>query len=557
MSNIDDDSYPQPTKEFIRNSLTYGLLSEEQEEVKENTDLVYLTQNRGRLMSGLIEFALKNKEKIVRIPILGRLALSVKSSMMSRGLSAQRTYGSELDFTDILGLGNDDFIRQLYLRALGRSPDPHAIEHWNVALNSGAKKEAIIYMICISKEFAARQRVAYLSEYHKVYRVYQIREVVKRTPGLGWLWSAIAIPRRLTRLSEALLFQSNALQTRIDTLNSEYSQSFQNLSTQIKLLSSQQKALQAQLDIANQNIIKANAKLDETGVTVLNAVNQLDIANQNIIKANVKLDETGVTVLNAVNRPKPVIYGLPGGVTAIQTKDYIIGVPSEEWRLALFLSQYGRFEFGTEDFFRSILKEGMNVLDIGANLGIYTLHALAAGCHVYSYEPTPKVFNILLDNIGINGFEPTGRAQTYNLAVSDTEGEMKFAIYESLNGHNTFFPSDENDKTIQVKTVSLDNHLARLSHVDVAKIDVEGAEYLVLKGMRGIIARNPHLKIIMEFAPSHLKRAGKDPLDFIQQIRSMGLGIRLIDENSGEILEISDEDLCKVFSANVLLEKSS
>jgi hypothetical protein len=76
-------------------------------------------------------------------------------------------------------------------------------------------------------------------------------------------------------------------------------------------------------------------------------------------------------------------------------------------------------------------------------------------------------------------------------------------------------------------------------------------------GMREIIAKNPNIKIIMEFAPLHIKRAGKDPLEFIQQIRSMDLDLRLIEGETGEILEISDEELCNVFSANVLLQKSS
>ncbi len=527
MSDIDNDAYPPPTKEFIRNSLTYGLLPDEQKPEDVNADLVYLTQNRGRLTRRLIQFAMKNKDQIVSVPLAGRLALWIKRRMMSKSILSQRTASSALDLTDILVLGNDDFIRKLYLVALSRLPDAQAMEHWKFALFNGVKKEAIIYMVCTSQEFAARKPVAHLDEYREAYEEYRMRERIKRMPVLGWLWSIAAMPRRLAKLSEAVLLQSDALQSRIDTLSSEYSQSVQSLSTQMKQLSSQQNALQA----------------------------QLDVANQNIIKAHVKLDKNGMDILNAIHRTKPVIYGLPGGVTAVQTQEYIIGVPSEEWRLVVFLSHYGRFEFGTENFFRSIVKEGMNVLDIGANLGIYTLHALAAGCNVYCYEPTPKIFKILLDNIGINGFEPSGRAYAYNLAVSDTEGEMKFAVYENLNGHNTFFPSEANDKTIQVKTVSLDQHLAHLSRVDVAKIDVEGAEHLVLKGMQGIIDNNPHIKIIMEFAPSHLKRAGKDPLEFIQQIRSMRLGIRLIDENSGEILEISDEELCKVYSANLLLEK--
>src|SRR5215213_6532071 len=182
MFNIDDDSYPPPTKEFIRNSLSYGLLPEEQVQVNENTDLVYLTQNRGRLMNDLIEFAMKNKEKIVRIPILGRLALSIKRNMMNKGLSAQSAYASELDFTNILGLGIEDFIPQLYLLALGRLPDTQAIEHWKTILNNGAKKEAVIYMVCTSPEFGKRAPVAHWAEYSRAYSVYRLRSRVKHLP---------------------------------------------------------------------------------------------------------------------------------------------------------------------------------------------------------------------------------------------------------------------------------------------------------------------------------------------------------------------------------------
>jgi len=523
------DRYEPPTKEFIRNSLTYGLLSDGQGQAVPNAQPVDFTRFPGWLPGGLIQFALRNKEKIRRVPILGGVAAAVKRSMMNNAYSGTTPGASELDFSGIMGLGIDDFIGQLYLLALGRPPDAPGLENCRLALNNGAKKEAVVYMICTSKEFADRARVAHLNEYRKAYARYRLRETIKRLPVLGWLWTFAAMPRRFARLAEALLLQSNTLEARVNTLVSEDSEKLQNLSTQIKVLSSQYHALQT----------------------------QLDIANQNIIKANVKLDETGAAVLNSVQKNRPVIYGLSGGVTVIQTNNYVIGVPSEEWHLAVFLNQYGRFEFGTEDFFRSILREGMNVLDIGANLGIYSLHALAAGCHVYAYEPTPKVFDILIDNIGVNGFEPAGRAHLYRLAVSDTEGEVEFAVYENRNGHNTFYPTDATDKRIQVKTVTLDKHLAHLTHVDVAKIDVEGAEPLVLKGMQGIIANNPGIKIIMEFAPSHLQRAGQAPLDFIRAIRAMGLRIRLIDEESGELREIHDDDLCAVYSANVLLEKSS
>ena len=155
---------------------------------------------------------------------------------------------------------------------------------------------------------------------------------------------------------------------------------------------------------------------------------------------------------------------------------------------------------------------------LGAHLGIYTLHALTAGSYVYSYEPTPKIYNILIDNIGINGFEPTGRSNAYNLAVSDGEGEAEFVVYENTDGqNNTLFARNIDDLKIMVKTVSLDKHLEHLTHIDIAKIDVEGAEPLVLKGMKNIIAKNDDIKIILEFAPVHLKRGGVDPADSSNQ----------------------------------------
>jgi FkbM family methyltransferase len=490
MSNKDENPYVPPTKEFIRNALTYGLSSEQQE------------------------------REDVNVP---------------------------LDFTPLLALGIDDFIRQLYLRALNRLPDPQAIEHWRSALINGAKKEAIIYVICTSREFAQRRQVAHLSEYQKAHRMYQIRERIKRTPGLGWLWSFVAIPRTLVRLSESLMLHFSTLQTSIATSNAENSRNLQTLSTKLERLSSQQDALQAQLDEANQIIVEQQNALKA----------QLETANQNVIKAHVKLDENGVAILGTLYQNKPFIYSLPGGVTAVQTKDYIIGVPSEQWRLAVFLSLYGSLEIGTEKYFRSILRREMNVLDVGAYIGIYTLHALAAGCKVYSYEPTPRIFDILLENIGINGFEPTKRANAFNLAVSNMEGQTEFSLEGSGHGqNNSLYAIHENDKKIEVNTIYLDKHLGDVDHIDVAKIDVEGAEPLVLMGMREIVAKNPSIRIIMEFAPSHLKRAGKDPLEFIQQIHSMDLGIRLIDEQSGQLREISDQELCQVYSVNVLLEKS-
>lgn len=645
-----DELYEPPTKEFIRNSLLYGLLSENESETTRlsshsiadgYTDLGLIIKNRGKLESILIKYAYSNKRLINRIPWLDKYAKSVKRFLLRRAQSGIKPSSTQLDLTAIMGLEVNDFIWQLYILALGRPPDGEGLRKYKYMLCSGATPEVVAYIICTSKEFANRVQVAYIDKYRTAFLQYRFRDGLRRLPVIGWIWAIAAIPKRIYRLeveerirdvdsrlldrqrSESLMSISHTLQVRVDDLysmisavksdlesalsqfnefrsqleiiNNKINAGFENLS-QLKDLKTQSdtintkintgledlsrlKVLQVQLETLNTEIKAEFGALSVQNITTKNTLNELskvdtslntsiskhgeiitalEIANQNIINANIKLDEAGKLIVDTANRNRPVIYGVSGGVTVVQTKDYFIGVPSEEWRLAVFLNTYGFFELGTEKYFRSIIKEGMNVIDVGAYLGIYTLHALKAGCQVYSYEPTPKIFDILVDNIGINGYEPTHRANIYNLAVCDKNGEASFSIIGNGMGQmNSLFASGPEDKAIKVKSVRLDDHLTMLDRVDIAKIDAEGAEPLVLKGMEGIIKKNPGIIIIMEFAPSHLKRGGKDPLAFITDIRALGMEIHLIHDESGEILDISDEDLCAVFSANVLLTRSN
>jgi FkbM family methyltransferase len=487
----DNPSNVPPTKEYLRNKLQYGLLSDSDLAAKSwfgrpgyvSSEAEHLGRNRSRVVRVFIRLAYGNKEKIKSIPILNKLAFYTKDRLMKK--RSNTTVRASLDLSPVLGLELDDFIQNLYLRALGRKPDAVSFDSAKQALLSGMPKEGLVYLVCTSEEFADRAPVVHLDEYRKKYTRYIRRERIRRLPFIGLPFQIRAMERQLASLTTAL-----------------------------------------------------------------------ETANQNIINANVKIDNTAILITDSFNKNKPIVYGIPGGVTVIQMEKFIFGVPSEDWRLAKYLSQGGTFEPGSEKYFCSILREGMVVLDVGAYLGIYTLHALTAGCTVYSYEPTPQIFKILADNIGMNGFEPTGRSHAYNVAVSDTDGEVEFNLF--INGqNNSIFNREEDGSKTKLRSVCLDTHLSHLDQIDVVKIDVEGAEPLALHGMKKIIASNPRIKIIMEFAPSNLKRGGSNPVEFIKMIRAMGLDIHAIDEISGKILNTNDEELCKAFSTNLLLEKAA
>jgi FkbM family methyltransferase len=235
--------------------------------------------------------------------------------------------------------------------------------------------------------------------------------------------------------------------------------------------------------------------------------------------------------------------------------------PAEEWRLPAYQIMIGDLEPGLVRMMKETIKEGMSVVDVGANVGTYTLLALRAiGFHgrVYSYEPTPRIFSILTSNVQVNGFLETGRIDLRRKAVSDgTRTSSTFFLQRNSPTHNSLYASDGGPdvEAIEVETVSLDRDLGVDARVDVVKIDAEGAEPAILRGMRGIIENNPGILIFMEWAPQHLRRAGVDVGAYIGEVRGLGFDVYNVEEPTGHVEAVSNDTLRNCFSLNLMLRR--
>lgn len=241
-----------------------------------------------------------------------------------------------------------------------------------------------------------------------------------------------------------------------------------------------------------------------------------------------------------------------------ESEGFILGVPAEEWRLVAHLAFRGPLEPGLLRLFRSLIQPGMVVVDVGAHIGTYTLEAarlLAGHGKVYSFEPTPRTFAILRDNVQVNGFLESGNVVLCQAAVADRKGLATLGVYPENSGHNTLFAGSDCPASVEVPTIALDEALAAETHVDVVKIDAEGAEPLILRGMGRILTDNPGIRILMEFAPVHLKRAGFDPGAFVEEIQSMGFSIARVHDVTGERLPVAKEELVQAHSANLWLAR--
>ena len=182
---------------------------------------------------------------------------------------------------------------------------------------------------------------------------------------------------------------------------------------------------------------------------------------------------------------------------------------------------------GWEELTTKMFKEGINkgdvVLDLGANVGYYSLLAaqlVGKEGKVYSFEPEPKNFSVLLKNIELNGYDNIVPVQK---AVSDTSGKITFFLHNRDTGAHTIYQPEPGERqfteSIEVETVTLDEFLnGKENHVNVVKVDVEGAEMAVLTGMKNMIKENQDLKMFIEFHPPGIKRRGDSSSVFARQL---------------------------------------
>jgi FkbM family methyltransferase len=164
----------------------------------------------------------------------------------------------------------------------------------------------------------------------------------------------------------------------------------------------------------------------------------------------------------------------------------------------------------------------MTFLDIGANIGYFSLLAAAAigsSGRVVAFEPTPTVASRLRENILLNRFT---NVTVVEAAVSGRDGHAQLSqSTEDPEANSLFGPAGEG--MVKVATVSLDDELLRrkITGVDVIKIDAEGSELEVLKGARRLLTTE-RPAIVLELNPLALESGGTTPDEVLSQLKEYG-----------------------------------
>lgn len=202
-----------------------------------------------------------------------------------------------------------------------------------------------------------------------------------------------------------------------------------------------------------------------------------------------------------------------------------------ELRGLLYRVQAGQMETFMSTLFKDAAKLHTVVLDIGASLGYYTLLAASCCAKVYAFEPDPTVFPHLVTNIQRNRF--IDRVIAVPKAVSEKTGVVSFFLHDSPVLSSLFDASGEVKETLPVKCIAVDEFLDETVHVNVIKMDIQGAEFHALKGMKQTIARaSSELAMFVECWPLGLHIAGGSAGALVELLKELGFSVMIIDEQN-------------------------
>jgi len=172
-----------------------------------------------------------------------------------------------------------------------------------------------------------------------------------------------------------------------------------------------------------------------------------------------------------------------------------------------------------------LLGPGMTAVDVGANIGYLTLQMarrVGPGGRVVAIEPAADNLAWLRRNVALNGFE---NVEIHAAGAGAEERERELHLEEGSTRYG-FYGGGSEAQTVAVREVPLDGVVD--GPADLVKIDVEGAEIEVLAGMQRLLADSPRLKLIVEWNPPLLERAGRRSEELVEVLSAHGFTLHLI-----------------------------
>jgi FkbM family methyltransferase len=229
-------------------------------------------------------------------------------------------------------------------------------------------------------------------------------------------------------------------------------------------------------------------------------------------------------------KPSALLAGLnhlPIWRWRVRVWDFTLTPPTFDRWLYLWMHRLGRMGADDAVLLRQMIQPGMQVADVGANLGLYSLllaRYVGPAGRIYAFEPDARMAAALRQNIAANGHPPI---EVFECAAGSTSGHAVLQRNAMNSGDNrlgqttgTALHSEQASVPVRALSEALQGR-----RIDFIKMDVQGWEGEALRGLGGLLEANPGLQIYFEFWPHGLQRAGTEVAQLADILRGLGLKV--------------------------------
>ena len=232
---------------------------------------------------------------------------------------------------------------------------------------------------------------------------------------------------------------------------------------------------------------------------------------------------------------------LPASAIELRTRYGSMWFDAEDEKLTPWIRRHATWEADVVRLLTDEVRAGMTVADVGANVGFHTVvlaRLVGEQGRVHAFEPLPATVELLRANLWRQRCD---NATVHAVAVSDRAGIAHIA--PDPHGRSGAALAAEGE---EVEAARLDDLLDGVP-LDLLKVDVEGAEPLVLRGAGRVLSASPRLLAIVEFRPErHLD--GSTPEEVLALYQGLGFRLQLLhadgsthDATAGEVLAAAAE----------------
>lgn len=208
----------------------------------------------------------------------------------------------------------------------------------------------------------------------------------------------------------------------------------------------------------------------------------------------------------------------------------------EDRTLSATLWNDGVWEKTQTEQLLELLSPGDTFVDIGANIGYYTVLAaqkVGPKGRVFAFEPDPESFALLQHNVERNGLS---QVVVENKAAGAEEGKLELFLSTANRGDHRIYDPGGGRSSVEVAVVRLDDYFAKAGGpIHAMKIDTRGAECAILAGMGALLEGHAELALVVAYYPGFVKAMGYEPAECFGDLAERGFSLRSIDDETGRV----------------------